>query len=49
MKKINEIETKKIKGGFSIVAILSISAMIAFLAGVIEGYVHPKKCGGEIK
>jgi len=47
MKKINEIETKRIKGGFSIVAILSISAIIAFLAGVIEGFVHPRKCGGD--
>ncbi len=47
MKEISEIEMKKLKGGFSIMAGLGIAAVIAFLAGFIEGYVHPRKCGGN--
>ncbi len=47
MKKIDEVRLKNMKGGFSIMAGLGIAAVIAFLAGFIEGYVHPRACGGD--
>ncbi len=47
MRNLKENELKEIRGGFSIIAVIGISALITFLAGFLEGYVHPKKCGGE--
>lgn len=48
MKKIDETKQKKIKGGFSVWAFVGITAIVAFLVGVIEGYTNPKNCdGGE--
>lgn len=44
MKILQEQELKTIKGGISPLALLGIAAIIAFLAGVIDGYVHPKQC-----
>ena len=48
MKEITAEEMKRVKGGtFTIWTGLGIVAIIVFLAGVIDGYVHPKECGGE--
>ena len=47
MNYISNQELKKIKGGFSVWAVLGIAAIISFLAGVISGYVNPQECGGE--
>lgn len=47
MKKMTMEEMKEIKGGFSVWAGLGIAAIIVFLTGVIDGFVHPNSCGGE--
>lgn len=48
MKQIDENKQRKIKGGFSVWTFAGITALIAFLVGVIEGYTNPKICdGGE--
>lgn len=47
MKDISIKQLKKIQGGTAAVIGLGIAAIIAFLAGFIEGYVHPKACGGK--
>lgn len=47
MKKINDIELKKINGGainWGLAA--GISAIASFLIGVIDGLINPKKCNG---
>ena len=48
MKKLTNEELKKIEGGLSSAVLgLGISALIAFLAGFIDGFVNPEPCGGE--
>jgi len=44
MKKIDCLELERITGGASpwVAAIIALS--IVFVAGVIEGIVHPKSC-----
>ena len=45
MKKLSEIESKKIVGGgVSIVGVFGIGSLITFLAGVLDGFVRPLKC-----
>ena len=40
-------ELKKINGGFSLTTLIGVSALVAFIAGVIDGFVNPIPCGGE--
>lgn len=47
MKKISNKELKKINGGFSLTTLIGVSALVAFIAGVIDGFVNPIPCGGE--
>lgn len=47
MQKIEDDKLKRIKGGFSVWTFVGITAIIAFLVGVIEGYTNPKGC--EVK
>lgn len=45
MNKIDEKELKKISGGgMSGWTIASISALAAFVVGIFDGIVHPKRC-----
>lgn len=46
MKQIDEKELKKINGGGTISgwAIAGIGAVVAFVVGIFDGIVHPKKC-----
>lgn len=44
MKKINKKSLERIMGGFSAWAALGITAVVVFLAGTINGVVHPNKC-----
>ena len=44
MKQIDENKQKQIKGGFSVWAFVGITALVAFLVGVIEGYTNPRIC-----
>ncbi len=44
MKKINDLELKKVQGGFSGWALAGISLLVTFVAGVIDGIARPKKC-----
>ena len=49
MKRITEEELKRIKGGeFTSWMGLGIAAVIVFLSGVIDGFVNPKTCGGDL-
>ena len=43
-KKIEDEKLKRIKGGFSVWAFVGITAIVAFLVGVVEGYTNPKGC-----
>lgn len=47
MKKINDNNLAKIKGGSSGWIALTIAAVTIFISGVFEGYTHPKKCNNE--
>ncbi len=48
MENITKDELKKIKGGFSAVGLaIASSALIAFIAGIIDGFVNPEPCGGD--
>ncbi len=44
MQKLNNQELERITGGSSTWVALGIAAAVVFLAGVIEGIVHPKPC-----
>ena len=44
MEKLDKNTLLNIKGGVSFWVGLVIVSTCIFLAGVIEGYVHPKKC-----
>ena len=45
MKKINNEQLKKIKGGaINLKLVAGISAVASFLIGVIDGLMNPKKC-----
>ena len=44
-RELNNNELFKINGGFTQIGGLTIaSAIIAFLAGLIDGYINPQKC-----
>lgn len=48
MKKLTNDELKKIKGGASSLGLaIGVSALIAFLVGIISGITNPDSCGGE--
>ncbi len=48
MKKLTNKELKNIKGGeASLGLVIGISALVAFLVGVISGITNPEPCGGE--
>lgn len=45
MKKISDLELKKINGGgFSIGIALGVGAGVTFLVGMIDGLFRPLKC-----
>ncbi len=45
MEKLSEKSLKKVKGGASFWAIVGvISAALAFIGGVLDGYARPTKC-----
>ena len=44
MQKIEDDKLKIIKCGFSVCAFVGITAIVAFLVGVVEGYTNPKGC-----
>ncbi len=47
MKKLDELELKKIEGGgISAWAIVGIGLAITFVAGIIDGIARPLKCNG---
>lgn len=46
MTDISKDELRQIKGGgISILAVAGITALSIFISGVIDGIVHPRKCG----
>ncbi len=44
MKKLNELELKKIEGGITAWAAVGIGLAITFIAGVLDGIARPIKC-----
>ena len=44
MRYLNNESLEGITGGLSTWAAIGISAIVIFLAGVIDGIVHPNKC-----
>ncbi|MDD3453751.1 MAG: class IIb bacteriocin, lactobin A/cerein 7B family [Bacilli bacterium] len=45
MKKLNEIELKKIDGGGITFGFgLALGALITLLSGIIDGYIRPLSC-----
>ncbi len=50
MKELTNKEMKNIKGGVSVLATtIGVSALIAFLVGVISGLTNPEPCEGSDK
>ena len=50
MKELTNKEMKNIKGGASVLATtIGISALIAFIVGVISGITNPEPCEGSEK
>lgn len=48
MRKLTNNELKNIKGKeASLGLVIGISALVAFLVGVISGITNPEPCGGE--
>ena len=47
MKQLPKEQLQAIKGGSALAIGMTIIAFVVFLAGAINGYVHPKTCGGE--
>ena len=48
MKRLNDNELKKIKGKeASLGLVIGVSALVAFLVGVISGITNPEPSGGE--
>ena len=46
MKKLKNEDLKDIKGGFSLLGAIAISAAVAFISGIISGISNPERCGG---
>lgn len=44
MKKIDNLELERVMGGASPWIAVAIAAAVVFVAGVIEGIVHPNTC-----
>lgn len=44
MKKIDNLELERVMGGASPWIAVAIAAAVVFIAGVIEGIVHPNAC-----
>ncbi len=49
MKTLTKEEMMQVKGGISVWVGVGIAALAVFLAGLVDGIVHPNPCeGGEI-
>ena len=47
MKKINNEEMKKVKGGAINWGMMAgIGAAVSFIMGIIDGWTNPRKCNG---
>jgi lactobin A/cerein 7B family class IIb bacteriocin len=43
--ELNNNELFKVYGGFTNIGAISIvSALVAFIAGLVDGYINPQKC-----
>ncbi len=47
MKTLSTEQLKQIKGGFTGWALVGAAFLVGILAGIVDGYIHPKSCGGE--
>ena len=45
MQKLKNEDLKEIKGGFSVLAAVAISGIVAFVSGIISGIANPEHCG----
>lgn len=46
MEKLTEKELREVEGGISLWVGIGIGALAVFLAGLLDGAVHPKTCEG---
>ncbi len=46
MQKLKNEDLKEIKGGFSLLTAVVVSAIVSFVSGVITGIANPERCGG---
>ena len=49
MKKIDEENLEKVKGGEGVSAVLigiAVTAALVFISGIIEGITNPERCNG---
>ena len=44
MKKLNDLELKKVEGGMTMWAAIGIGLVVTFVAGIIDGIARPSKC-----
>ena len=44
MKKLNDLELKKIEGGMTAWAAIGLGLVVTFIAGVLDGIARPEKC-----
>ena len=44
MKKLDDLELKKVEGGMSAWALVGIGLVVTFVAGIIDGIARPFKC-----
>ena len=46
MQRLKNEDLKEIKGGFSLLAAVAITALVSFVSGVISGIANPEHCEG---
>ena len=44
MKRLNDLELKKVEGGITAWALVGIGIAITFVAGIFDGIARPHKC-----
>jgi len=44
MKKVDDLELKKVEGGLTAWAAIGIGLVVTFVAGIIDGIARPLKC-----
>ena len=46
MKRLDDLELKKIEGGMTVWTAVGIGLVVTFIAGIFDGIARPVKCRG---